>query len=152
MPRYAADRVLLASLEDVWAFLAEPYNLADWWPGIGGVEPDRRGLAPGARWQIRVSDVLPAAAILPLGPGMFGMFKRPGASGTLLVTDVVAGRRFAFQLVKERIEAQIELDAIDHGRTRVGLVVDAPWAMIRRSFPRDALARLYGLIQTSADA
>ena len=27
-----------------------------------GVEPDRRGLAPGARWAIRASDVLPAAS------------------------------------------------------------------------------------------
>jgi uncharacterized protein YndB with AHSA1/START domain len=152
LPRYAADRVLLAPLDDVWAFLAEPYNLADWWPGIGGVEADRRGLAPGARWQVRGSDVLPAASILPLGPGMFGMFKRPGASGTLLVTDVVPGRRFAFQLVTERIGAEIELDAIEHDRTRVGLVVDAPWAMMRRSFPRHALACLYDLMQTSADA
>ena len=32
---------------DVWAFLAEPYHLSDWWPGITGVEPDRRGFAPG---------------------------------------------------------------------------------------------------------
>ena len=152
MPRYAADRILLAPPEDVWAFLAEPYNLADWWPGIGGVEPDRRGLVPGARWQVRGSDVLPSAAILPLGPGMFGMFRRPGASGTLLVTDVVPGHRFAFQLVTERIGAEIELAAIENGRTRVGLVVDASWFIVRRSFPRLALARLYDLVQTSAEA
>ena len=83
---------------------------------------------------------------------MFGMFKRPGASGTLLVTEVVPGHRFAFQLVTERIGAEIELDAIENGRTRVGLVVDASWFMMRRSFPRYALARLYDLVQTSADA
>ena len=29
-------------------FLAEPHHLADWWPGIVGVEPDRRGFATGA--------------------------------------------------------------------------------------------------------
>ena len=23
----------------------------DWWPGIPGVQPDRRGFAPGARWR-----------------------------------------------------------------------------------------------------
>jgi hypothetical protein len=150
LPRYAADRVLLAPPEDVWAFLAEPYHLADWWPGIGGVEPDRRGLAPGARWRIRASDVLPAAPVLPLiGPALL---RRPGASGTLLVTDVLPGRRLAFQLVEERIEAEIELDAIEHDRTRVGLVVDASWTVMRRSFPRLALARLYDLVQTSAEA
>ena len=43
---------LLAPRADVWAFLAEPYHLADWWPGITGVEPDRRGFAPGARWKV----------------------------------------------------------------------------------------------------
>ena len=53
MPRVEAARRLLAPREDVWAFLAEPHNLADWWPGIAAVEPDRRGLAAGARWQIR---------------------------------------------------------------------------------------------------
>ena len=149
MPRYAADRVLLAPPEDVWAFLAEPYHLADWWPGIGGVEPDRRGLAAGARWRIRASDVLPSAPVLPLiGPALL---RRPGASGTLLVTDVLPGRRLAFQLVEERIEAEIELDAIEHDRTRVGLVVDASWTVMRRSFPRLALAHLYDLVQTSAE-
>jgi len=43
---------LLASRADVWSFLAEPYHLADWWPGITGVEPDLRGFAAGARWKV----------------------------------------------------------------------------------------------------
>ena len=43
---------LLAPRADVWAFVAEPYHLSDWWPGVSGVEPDRRGLAPGARWKL----------------------------------------------------------------------------------------------------
>jgi uncharacterized protein YndB with AHSA1/START domain len=150
LPRYAADRVLLAPPEDVWAFLAEPYHLSDWWPGIGGVEPDRRGLTPGARWRVRASDVLSSAPVRPLiGPALL---RRPGASGTLLVTDVLPGRRLAFQLVEERIEAEIEIDAVEHDRTRVGLVVDASWTVVRRSFPRLALARLYDLVQTSAEA
>ena len=60
-----AERVLLAPIDDVWAFLAEPYHLADWWPGISGVEPDRRGLAPGARWKVHRAEpprLLPQAA------------------------------------------------------------------------------------------
>src|SRR5207249_873445 len=48
-----AARELLASRADVWAFLSEPYRLSDWWPGILGLEPDRRGFAPGARWKVR---------------------------------------------------------------------------------------------------
>ena len=70
MPRYTAERVLLAPLDDVWDFLAEPYNLADWWPGIAGVEPDRRGLAAGARWKV-------------VGPSQPGYFRRRQATGTL---------------------------------------------------------------------
>jgi len=148
LPRYAADRVLLAPIDDVWAFLAEPYNLADWWPGIAGIEPDRRGLAPGARWRIRASDVLPSRPLFPVGAGMFA---RPGAAGTLLVTDVVPGRRIAFQLVSERIDAELELEQVDATRTRVGLVVEAGWGRLRRSYPRTALARLFDLVQTGAE-
>ena len=52
MPTYTARKELLAPLEDVWLFLAEPHHLTDWWPGVAGVTPDRRGLAPGARWRL----------------------------------------------------------------------------------------------------
>src|SRR4029077_12498427 len=71
LPRYEAERVLLAPIDDVWAFVAEPYHLSDWWPGITGVEPDRRGLAPGARWKV-------------LGPDQPTYFRRPRATGTPL--------------------------------------------------------------------
>ena len=149
MPRYAASRTLLAPVDDVWAFLADPHNLADWWPGIGGVVPDRRGVAPGARWAICGSDVGGAEPLRPLfGPGMF---RRPGAAGTLLVVDVVPGRRLEFQLVNERISAEIELSQVDAARTEVALSLDAPWATVRRSHAKNALRRLYDLVQTSAE-
>ena len=48
MKRGEASRELLAARADVWAFLAEPHHLADWWPRMRGVQPDRRGFAPGA--------------------------------------------------------------------------------------------------------
>ena len=35
-----ARRELLARPADVWAFVSEPHNLPDWWPGIAGVHPD----------------------------------------------------------------------------------------------------------------
>jgi uncharacterized protein YndB with AHSA1/START domain len=149
MPRYVAERTLLAPLEDVWAFLAEPYNLSDWWPGVGGIVPDRRGLAPGARWTIRGSDGLSGEPLRPLfGPGMF---RRPDAAGTLLVTDVVRGTRIAFQLVNERISAEIELSSVDATRTSVALLVEAPWATVRRTYAKEALRRLYDLVQTSEE-
>ena len=37
MPTYTARKELLAPLEDVWLFLAEPHHLSDWWPGVAGV-------------------------------------------------------------------------------------------------------------------
>jgi uncharacterized protein YndB with AHSA1/START domain len=138
LPRYAADRTLLAPLEDVWAFLAEPYNLPDWWPGMSGVEPDRRGLAPGARWKV-------------LGPKEPTLLHKPDAAGTLLVLEVVPMSRIAFQVVAQRVDAELELREIEEGRTEVSLVVDAPLLAIRRSFPAKALAGLYDLVQTAAE-
>jgi uncharacterized protein YndB with AHSA1/START domain len=138
LPRYAADRTLLAPLEDVWAFLAEPYNLPDWWPGMSGVEPDRRGLAPGARWKV-------------LGPNEPTLLHKPDAAGTLLVLEVVPMSRIAFQVVAQRVDAELDLHEVAEDRTEVSLVVDAPFLAIRRSFPGKALAGLYDLVQTAAE-
>jgi uncharacterized protein YndB with AHSA1/START domain len=138
LPQYAAERTLLAPIEDVWAFLAEPYHLPDWFPGVSGVRPDRRGVAPGARWEV-------------LGPDNPSWFKKPDAAGTLLVLDVVPMRRFAFQLTGQRLDAEIELEELKERRTRVSLAVDAPLLTVRRAFPHQALARLYDLVQTAAD-
>ena len=139
MPRFAADRVLLAPLEDVWMFLVEPYNLGDWWPGISGVEPDRRGLAPGARWRV-------------VGPNEPSYFRRPHATGTLLVLDVVPMRRIAFQLVTDRVDVELELRPLDERRTEATLVVEGPWLIgLRRSFPRRALDRLHSLLRSGEE-
>jgi uncharacterized protein YndB with AHSA1/START domain len=137
MARYAAERELLAPIEDVWAFLAEPYNFADWWPGVSGVEPDRRGLAPGARWRV-------------VAPNEPSLLRRPLASGTLLVVDVVPMRRIVFQLPAERIDAEIELEPVDERRTKAVLSVEGSWLM-RGSFPRRALAQLHSLLRTGEE-
>ena len=139
MPRYAATRTLLASIEDVWSFLAEPYHLADWWPGISGVQPDRRGLAPGARWRV-------------IGPNRPSLLRKPHMTGMLLVLDVVPMSRIAFQLTGERIDAELELRELERGRTEATLVVDVPWLIgARRTFPAHALRRLHDLVQTAAE-
>jgi uncharacterized protein YndB with AHSA1/START domain len=150
MPRYVAERTLLAPVEDVWAFLAEPYRLPDWWPGLGGVQPDRRGMAPGARWTIVGAASRADEPLRPFfGPGMF---RRPDAAGTLLVLDAVRGSRLAFQLVNENVTAQIDLSPADENRTTVTLTVEASWGTVRRSYAKDALRRLYDLVQTGDDA
>ncbi|HEY8316431.1 MAG TPA: SRPBCC family protein [Gaiellaceae bacterium] len=127
---------MLAPLDDVWAFLAEPYNLADWWPGVSGVEPDRRGLAAGARWKV-------------VGPMQPSYFRRPQATGTLVVLAVEPRERLAFQLAGDHLDAELTIRAVDESRTEVSLVVDGPLLIgLRRGFPRQALARLHSLLRT----
>jgi len=137
LPRYAADRVLLAPLDDVWAFVAEPFNLPDWFPGVSGVQPDRRGMAPGARWQV-------------LGPDRPSLLRKPDAAGKLLVLDVVPMRRIAFQLTGQRLDAELELEPVGE-ETRAALAVEAPFLTVSRSFPQKALQKLYELCQSGVD-
>jgi uncharacterized protein YndB with AHSA1/START domain len=140
VPRYAADRILPASIDRVWAFLAEPRNFADWWPGVSDVEPDRRGLAPGARWQV-------------VGPDAPSYLRRPQGTGALVILDVVAKERIAFQLTGDRIDAELSLRATEEARTTVSLIVDGPWLVgLKRSFPRRALGRLHALLETDPES
>jgi uncharacterized protein YndB with AHSA1/START domain len=139
MPTYEAARELLAPRADVWAFLSEPYNLPDWWPGIGGLQPDRRGFAPGARWQV-------------VGENRPSLFRRPNMSGMLLVIAVEPYERLAFQLTGERLDVELRLSEPRPNRTLVQLSVSGPLLIgLRRSFPQKALSRLHGLVQTAAD-
>jgi uncharacterized protein YndB with AHSA1/START domain len=138
VPTYAAARTLLASRSDTWDFLAEPHNLADWWPGIAGVQPDRRGLAPGARWQVTGND-------------RPGYLRRPQATGKLLVLAVEPLERIAFQLSGDRIDAELRLRAVEADRTELQLTVSGPWLIgLNRRYPQRALARIYALLQPAA--
>ena len=138
MARAEARRELLASREDVWAFLAEPRHLADWWPGIAAVEPDRRGLTRGARWHLR-------RGARP------GLLRSAHTESTLLVRDVEEPRRLAWHLVGERRAVELELEVLTADRTRARLSVTGPFVLaFRRSLPATALERLYHLIQTAA--
>jgi uncharacterized protein YndB with AHSA1/START domain len=139
MPTYQSERELLAPRADVWAFLAEPYNLPDWWPGISGLQPDRRGFAPGARWQI-------------VGENRPSLLRRPNMSGILLVLAVEPYERFAFQLTGERLDVELRLSEPEPKRTLARLSVSGPVLVgLRRSLPRKALGRLHALVQTAAD-
>jgi hypothetical protein len=138
VPRVEAARELLAPRQDVWKFLAEPHHLSDWWPGIAAVQPDRRGLAPGARWQVH-------------GANRPSLFRRPSPAGMLLVREVEPLERLAFHLTGERIDAEIRLAVSAPDRTIATLSVSGPWLIgLSRSFPRTALTRLHALCQTAA--
>ena len=143
MARISDSLELLAPREDVWKFLAEPYHLADWWPGVRGVQPDRRGLAPGARWLLNAG---------PQTGGLVGAFlRRPETTQTLVVLDVREGQRARFLFTTDGVEAEISLEPAAESHTRATLVVDGPWSRINRSLPRRALSRLYALCQTAAE-
>jgi uncharacterized protein YndB with AHSA1/START domain len=143
VPRVVASRELLAPREEVWRFLAEPHHLSDWWPGVHGVRPDRRGLAPGARWQLSAG---------PQSGGLLTAFMRsPEAVGTVVVLDVRTNELVRLMFVDDRIEAEIQLEPAPESCTRATLTIEAPWLRVNRSLPRRALNRLYNLCQTGAE-
>jgi uncharacterized protein YndB with AHSA1/START domain len=137
--KVVATRDLLAPRPDVWGFLAEPYHLPDWWSGVGGVQPDRRGAAAGARWQV-ISSHEPT------------LLRRPESAGTLVVTAAEPPRLFAFHLVAEKLDVRVELEASTADRTRVTVTVEGPWLLAyRRTLARRAVNRLHTLCQTAGD-
>jgi uncharacterized protein YndB with AHSA1/START domain len=133
-----ASRELLAARPEVWRFVAEPYHLADWYPGISGVTPDRRGSAAGARWEVVASNE-------PT------LLRKPRATGTLVVLAAEKPRLFSFQLVGEKLTVTVELLATAADRTHATVTVEGPWLIAyRRSLARRAVNRLYALCQTAA--
>ena len=136
--RVGAERVLLAPRADVWAFLAEPRHLADWWPGIAAVEPDRRGLAAGARWQVR-------------RPPAVRLFRVRSGEELLLVREVEEPRRVAWQFAGTGLDVELVLEPAAAGRTKATLTLDRGVLLGPvRELPRVALGRLHALIQTAA--
>ena len=135
-----ASRVLLAPRVDVWAIVAEPYHLPDWWSAYTGVEPDRRGLAEGARWTVLRSRTP-------------GFLRKPRGKGQIVIRRVSTAEELAWLDLAQTIEAGIRLE--DEGRgTRVTAFVDGPfWRLFAegaRGLPRIAVARLYDLCQTAS--
>jgi uncharacterized protein YndB with AHSA1/START domain len=126
----SATRELLAARADVWAFLAEPYHLPDWWPGITGVDPDRRGFAPGARWKV-------VATKRNLLTG------RRSVETTLLVREIEVYERWTWHLLAPKTDVEISLRAVGPDRTAVTVATS-------RGSADTAVRRLYDLVQTAA--
>jgi uncharacterized protein YndB with AHSA1/START domain len=138
VPHAEATVELLASREDVWRFATDPYRLPDWWLGIAGVQPDRRGLAPGARWQVQ-------------GHERPGLVHRARAQSLLLVRRVEPPALVAFHLTGDRLDVELRLDEAAPRRTLATLRVEGPFVLGRRQLARRALRRLYDLCQTGAE-
>jgi uncharacterized protein YndB with AHSA1/START domain len=134
-----ASRRLLAPREDVWALLAEPYHLSDWWPGYTAIRPDRRGLAPGARWTV-VRSTSP------------GLLRRPGGEGLIVIESVDPTLALAWRDLQQGFNARIEIATVN-GATDAHLTVEGSWWRLvsegLRGAPEQALARLHALCQTA---
>jgi uncharacterized protein YndB with AHSA1/START domain len=139
--KVTASRELLAARGDVWRFVAEPFHLPDWWPGLSGVQPDRRGFAAGARWAVTLARPV-------------SIVRKPQSSGLLLVKRVVAPELAAWHLTTDGLDVELRLEALAVDRTLATLTVEGRWLPEilgpRRNLPRVALARLQALCQTAA--
>jgi uncharacterized protein YndB with AHSA1/START domain len=121
---------LLASRADVWSFLSEPYHLTDWWPGLTGVEPDRRGFEPGARWKVIVT--------------RRNVFAGPRSKETLLlIREIDPYERWAWHVLATKLDVEIRLRASAADRTVATITLS-------KGSPAVALKRLYDLCQTAA--
>jgi uncharacterized protein YndB with AHSA1/START domain len=139
LPRYAAKRVLPATVEDVWGVLAAPERFAEWWPGVEAVDPGRRGLVPGGLWRIEG------------GPAKASFRRRPEMEGNLLVIEVVPRSRVVFQLMAEGMWVELDLESDEDGRAAASLVVEARrFTGVGRGFPSEALAGLAALVRPAA--
>ncbi len=138
--RSEVSRELLASRADVWVFLAEPHHLADWWPGVRGVQPDRRGFAPGARWQVTARDRRPVIGS-----------REPRRTTTLVVGEIEPFERWTWKLTGDLpLDVEVRLGAAEQERTIVTVAVSASPLAGPKKVARAALDRLYDLCQTAA--
>ncbi|HEY6962161.1 MAG TPA: SRPBCC family protein [Gaiellaceae bacterium] len=121
---------LLAPRADVWRFLEEPFHLSDWFPGITGVDPDRRGFAPGARWKVHAT-------------------KRNWFTGArsvetlVLIREIDLYERWSWHLLDPATDVEVRVRTTAEDRTLVTVSVS-------RGSPQRAAKRLYDLVQTAA--
>ena len=127
--KFSATSLVPASRAEVWAILAEPLHLPDWWPGLLAVEPDRRGFAPGARWGATVTRRNP-------------FFGKRRIQTALLLRDVQLYERWTWHLVNPRLDVEIRLKAAGEEETEVTVSTS------RGDAARDAVSRLRELVLT----
>ena len=141
MATASAARELLASRDDVWALVSEPFHLPDWWPAYTGVRPDRRGLVEGARWTV-------VRAPKP------GLLTRAAAESVIVITRVAPSAELAWVETASGLAARLVLEPASGDRTRASVAVDVSWWRLRldgsHALPARALDRLYELCQTAA--
>jgi uncharacterized protein YndB with AHSA1/START domain len=131
--RFSATEVVPAPRAGVWAILAEPLHLPDWWPGLLAVEPDRRGFAPGARWGATVARSNPFRG-------------RRRVETALLLRDIDLYERWTWHLASSRLDVEIRLRTAGEHETEVTVTTSRGGA----SLATDAVHRLGELVRTLA--
>ena len=126
-----ASLELLAPRADVCGFLAEPFHLSDWWPGITGVDPDLRGFAPGARWKVHSTkrNIFTGSRVVET---------------MVLIREIEPYERWTWHLLQPATDVDVHLRAVGDDRTIVTVGVS-------RGSPAVAVKRLYDLVQTAAE-
>ncbi|HEY4346019.1 MAG TPA: hypothetical protein VGM80_00390 [Gaiellaceae bacterium] len=154
-------RELLASRAEAWRFLAEPYHLSDWWPGAVSVEPDRRGFALDARWQVRVFADPPGIGFLRMP--RLGRPSGPLSAQMLVITAIEPESRWEWELIRrlglgregavtDKV-VSVSLRALEAGRTEVTIDVRSGRGTGVRHDARlaqTAADRLYDLVQMAS--
>jgi uncharacterized protein YndB with AHSA1/START domain len=139
--KWQASRELLSPRADVWALVAEPFHLPDWWPDVTGVVPDKRGFAEGARWQVTF------ARHNPLAP-------MPATSNLLIVKRIEPPSLVRWHHAGQKVDLELRLDVAAEGHTLATVTLEGSWRPEilgrRRSLPQAAVNRLYELCQTAA--
>ena len=103
------------------------------------MQPDRRGLAEGARWEVVTAD-------RPT------LLRRATSSGMLLVRAVRVPELFGVTLTGDHNDGELRLEAQGDERSVAVLELEAPWLFgVSRQLPRRALTRLHALCQTAAE-
>ncbi len=142
---HSASRELASPREDVWALVAEPFHLPDWWPAYQGVQPDRRGLAKDARWTVRRA---PATGFIAQAS-----WRRPEGEGLIVIRLVDPGLELAWHDVQQQLDARLLLANAGEGRTLATVTVSGPWWRLllegASSLPDRSLQRLHDLCQTA---
>jgi len=107
--------------------------------GYVAIRPDRRGLAPGARWTV----------VRSANPGLL---RRPGGEGMIVIESVEPTLSLAWRDLEQRFRAEIAI-ANANGETDARLSLDVQWWRLvvegLRGAPEQALGRLHALCQTA---
>lgn len=155
MPRFAAERTLLAPVADVWAFVSTAGRLPDWWPGVVGAQDhgttwtivgDERAAAGGATPLISDREDREEAVDVDLRPPTFLrlLFARTGYAVELSLEAAAENRTRALLSIEQAQQHETLAERIEERWLAVGWPNDG--------FPELLLARLDDVCQTGADA